>query len=183
MYYVNYNDYELLYLAKEGNVYAYNQLNQKYYPLIIKTIRSFKIKPHLYDDIIQDSKIKLLEAINKFKDSYGLSFYKYYLLILSRMMFLFYRCNYYGIKNSEVIVFNENCLGYSQKNETIESIMSLARMIKFKDDLTRKLFDECLIEGFSIMGFSQKYGQEYTKMRYKYNILLNEIKKILTNAK
>lgn len=78
MNYKNINDYELLYYVKENDDAALNLLFKKYEPIINKIAskfyRKYKYIGICYDDLVQEARIGLMNAINSFDDDYSLFF-------------------------------------------------------------------------------------------------------------
>ena len=61
----NYNDYELLYLIREGSEFALNYLFKKYDVLIYKIATSFYPKGDKFEDLLQEGRMVLYNSINK----------------------------------------------------------------------------------------------------------------------
>lgn len=85
-----YNDYELVALAKENNEEAINIIYQKYQPLIYKKARYiYNIigsKGIELSDIIQEGMIGLEEAINRYNEKDNTLFYTFANLCIDRKM-------------------------------------------------------------------------------------------------
>lgn len=85
-----YNDYELVALAKENNEEAINIIYQKYQPLIYKKARYiYNIigsKGIELSDIIQEGMIGLEEAINRYNEKDNTLFYTFANLCINRKM-------------------------------------------------------------------------------------------------
>lgn len=81
---IKYNDYELLYLINEKDDEAFEIMFEKYKPLIISKIKSFKIKPKNFDDFFQEGLIMLNVAINTYNTYKCKTFTRYFELILQR---------------------------------------------------------------------------------------------------
>ncbi len=84
MLYQGWNDYELLYLIKEGSEKALNLMYIKYEKFIIYKARSCGFRGFDLDDCIQEGYILLTTAIKKFKGEYNKTFCKYFEIILLR---------------------------------------------------------------------------------------------------
>lgn len=84
------NDYELVFLAQEGNEDAINMLYQKYKPIIIKKSRSAIVFASHHgieiNDIMQEGYIGLDEAIKNFSQETDASFYTFALLCIDRQI-------------------------------------------------------------------------------------------------
>ena len=82
------NDFELVYLAQEGNEDAINSLYQKYKPIIVKKSKNaiMYATHHGIDinDIMQEAYIGLDEAIRNFSQNEKATFYTFALLCIDR---------------------------------------------------------------------------------------------------
>ena len=82
------NDFELVYLAQEGNEDAINELYQKYKPIIVKKSKNAIMfaTHHGIDinDIMQEAYIGLDEAIKNFSQNEKASFYTFAILCIDR---------------------------------------------------------------------------------------------------
>ena len=101
------NDYELVYLAQQGNEDAINLLYQKYKPIIIKKSRNaiVFVSHHGIDinDIMQEGFIGLDKAIRSFNQDEDASFYTFSLICIDRQI-----ANYLKkITNNKDRVLNE----------------------------------------------------------------------------
>lgn len=82
------NDFELVYLAQEGNEDAINELYHKYKPIIVKKSKNaiMYASHHGIDinDIMQEAYIGFDEAIKKFSQNEKASFYTFAILCIDR---------------------------------------------------------------------------------------------------
>lgn len=87
--YKNINDYELLYYVRDNDDSALELLFKKYEPIILKYAsifyKKYKYIGISYDDLIQEAKIGLMNAINSFKDDQSL-FYSFALICIERQL-------------------------------------------------------------------------------------------------
>ena len=92
---MEYNDYELVSLAKEGNEDAINIIYQKYKPIIVKKSQNMIIRAsHLgieISDIMQEGYIGLEEAIMNFNEKDEASFYTFAMLCINRQIINYLR--------------------------------------------------------------------------------------------
>lgn len=110
---MQYNDYELVSLAKEGNEEAINLIYQKYKPIIVsKSSDAIVLANHHgieINDIMQEGFIGLDEAINNFSEADNTSFYTFAVLCIKRQIINYLRKMTRG-KNrilNEAIVIDE----------------------------------------------------------------------------
>ena len=92
---MEYNDYELVSLAKEGNEDAINIIYQKYKPIIVKKSQNmiFRANHHGIEisDIMQEGYIGLEEAIMNFNEKDEASFYTFAMLCINRQIINYLR--------------------------------------------------------------------------------------------
>lgn len=117
-----YNDNELLYLVYEGEDYALGILFNKYFSLIYKRLRAFKIKQKNAEDFFQEGLMALNDAINTFNPMYSKSFNKYFDLILQRRFInilrkesnYFYKVtlvdDFYGALGEDLFTYNQEII-------------------------------------------------------------------------
>ena len=92
---MEYNDYELVSMAKEGNEDAINLIYQKYKPIIVsKSSDAIVLATHHgieITDIMQEGFIGLDEAINNFSENDNTSFYTFAVLCINRQIINYLR--------------------------------------------------------------------------------------------
>ena len=92
---MQYNDYELVSLAKEGNEDAVNIIYQKYKPLIVSKSKDAILRANHHgieiNDIMQEGYIGLDEAINAFSEHDNTSFYTFAMLCIDRQIINYLR--------------------------------------------------------------------------------------------
>lgn len=92
---MEYNDYELISLAKEGNEDAINILYQKYKPIIVSKSKEAIVRASHHgieiSDIMQEGYIGLDEAINDFSETDNASFYTFAVLCINRQIINYLR--------------------------------------------------------------------------------------------
>ena len=88
---MEYNDYEVVSLAQEGNEDAISLLYQKYKPIIIKKSKNaIMYAPHHgieISDIMQEAYIGLDEAIKNFSQDDSATFYTFAMVCIERKIF------------------------------------------------------------------------------------------------
>lgn len=92
---MEYNDYELISLAKEGNEDAINIIYQKYKPIIVSKSKEAIVRASHHgieiSDIMQEGYIGLDEAINDFSETDNASFYTFAILCINRQIINYLR--------------------------------------------------------------------------------------------
>lgn len=85
MYYCpGWNDFEILYLIREGNERAHQLMFDKYHNLIVLVAKRCGVRLLDLEDYIQEGYLCLSKALWSFKESINKTFYKYFELVLSR---------------------------------------------------------------------------------------------------
>lgn len=75
---------EVLQLVQRAKVDqdAYARLFERYLPLVYKTIRRYHLRDYAQDDWLQEARVALLNAIERFDSSAGSRFGSYYAMVL-----------------------------------------------------------------------------------------------------
>ena len=187
-----YNDYELVALAKEGNEDAINLLYQKYRPLIVsKSSDAIMLATHHgieISDIMQEGFIALEEAIMNFSENDNASFYTFAMLCINRQIINFLRKTTGGrdkILNDAVVIddYVEKTMKddfdteFSLINrETEDSVID-----KLRSRLTLfegRVFDMKL-DGYSIEEIAKTLDRDTKSIYNTFNRLKSKIKKII----
>lgn len=159
-----YNDYELIYLIKEGIEEAIEVVLEKYDPLI-KNIASYYIncfgkRKIEYEDLIQEGRFGLIQAIRTFNDDKDTLFYTFAVLCIKGKMINFLlhnnRLKYYPLNNS--CTLDDDVLSNIVSDDfDIDSVFDYfyleERIVLFKNDLS---FDDALIFELKLNSFSYK---------------------------
>lgn len=92
---MEYNDYELVSLAKEGNEEANNLLYQKYKPIVVSKSKDAIVYASHHgieiNDIMQEGYIGLEEAIKNFDEDDNTTFYTFAVLCINRQIINYLR--------------------------------------------------------------------------------------------
>lgn len=92
---MEYNDYELVCLAREGNEDAINIIYNKYKPIIVSKSKDMIVLASHHgieiSDIMQEGYIGLEEAINNFSEHDNASFYTFAVLCINRQIITYLR--------------------------------------------------------------------------------------------
>ena len=76
--FVNYNDYELLYLIQDGEEKALHVLLKKYDTLIYTVVREMYPYGDKAYDLMQEGRMTLYNCIYKYSKAKEISFYSYF---------------------------------------------------------------------------------------------------------
>ena len=176
--YVNYNDYELIYLIKEGSIPAKNYMFNKYSLLIKKIYREgYYRQTYQLLDFLQEGLLILEKVIYNYDNDFSYSFFNYFKLCFSRRLS---RLNING-----EIVLNERRVKYKfvdsidVKSNSVKKLIE--REIENEDELTKRVINECIFENLSIQSFCLKYDLDYTNTYYLFRKIRLKLEKILTN--
>lgn len=165
----DYNDYELIYLIKEGNEAALNFFFEKYDKYIKKVVYSI-----VYSDIckredyIQEGRMILYESIFKYDDQLGISFFAYFSFVLKRKYIKLLR---YDIRTKYVLC--EDVIIDTLPRKTNNKIKGKTF---FSDKLKIEIFDNCIINNVSLKDFARIKKISYHKIYYIYQKMIEELK-------
>jgi len=187
-----YNDYELVALAKEGNEDATNILYQKYRPIIVKKSENMIVRASHHgieiSDIMQEGFIALEEAIMNFSENDNASFYTFAMLCINRQIINFLRKTTGG--RDKILNDASPIDDYMEKNmkddfdtefslinrETEDSVID-----KLRSRLTLfegRVFDMKL-DGYSIEEIAKTLNRDTKSIYNTFNRLKSKIKKII----
>lgn len=155
-----YNDYELVYLVKEESEEAVSLIMDKYEP-IIKSMASYYIRNNDakldYDDLLQEGRLGLLQAIRSFDEDKNVLFYTFAILCIKGKMLnhiKYSKCiKNYPLYNScefDDTMLNPNNLIYKIDDELNFRYLE-EKMIDFKNNLN---FSDALIFELKLNAFS-----------------------------
>lgn len=190
---MNTNDYELVFLAQDGNEDAVNIIYQKYKPIIVKKSKNAIVfaTHHGIDinDIMQEGFIGLDEAIKNFSQDTDASFYTFAMLCVDRQILNYVR-KITGGKDkilNDAITINDSLEKTVDDGTNLElsfmgrdnDIYMVNEIRKILTDFERKVFD-LRIKGYSF----EEIGNELNKdMKSIYNTLQRIRLKIKKNIK
>ena len=167
--YYKHNDYELIYLIREGVEFAFDELVKKYSYLLYKTYYS-KYRFTSKRDFMQEGLMILNKALNTYDENRSISFFTYFMICLKRKM----------IK----IFPNEFLLQDSCKPELIKdgSARSLSSYIIFKELALEnikmvEIFDYCLLRGVPLKTYCRIFNLSYEKTYYEYKKIIDKLRK------
>lgn len=169
-----YNDFELLYLVKEGSEQALNILYLKYSIYIKKLAKRYFPYGDKRNDLVQEGLMLLHKGIQAFRPEGPVPFYAYFSIILNRRFAcLIQRDRYYRSTCflSDAAELPDKAVAWRQSRA--EYFLT--------DELDILLFQEHILEGLSLSAFARKHGIGYGKAYYRRKTMLEEIKKVLTN--
>ena len=190
--YDDYNDYELVALAREGNEDAINIIYQKYKPLIInKSKDAIYIANHHgleISDIMQEGYIALEEAIQNFSENDNASFYTFAMLCIDRNIINFIRKN---TKSRNRLLNDASPIDdYIERNMIDESNLEFSFIYrdteekiidKVRNNLTDfegKVFDY-KIDGYSFEEIANTLNKDLKSIYNTFHRIKSKIKKIM----
>lgn len=167
----DYNDYELIYLIKEGNELALNCFFEKYEKFIIKIVRSYVyFKDERFDDFVQEGRILLYESIYKYDDFSNISFFSYFSIVLKRKI-----VKQLQLDNKNQYILCEDFVIDHSPRRTIKRIEGKAF---FNDELEIEIFDNCIIGKIPLTDFAKMKNIGYNHIYYVYQKMIKELKKL-----
>jgi len=172
--FVNYNDYELIYLYNEGENKALNILFKKYEPCIYHIVNDIYKYGDKSDDLCQEGRIVLFDCIKHYSPEPNVSFYSYFLICLRRRINKLSNSDYY----TNTIYLNENINIYSRNIEN-NSLLKLFNSIFKNDKLAMIIWDYHMVRGISIRQIAYDFKIDYFKLFRKKESILSTLKKYI----
>ncbi len=168
--YKGYNDYELIYLIKEGNESALNFFFAKYEKYIQKIVRTFYHQNDEYkmDDCMQEGRIALYECIYKYNEDSQTSFFSFFTVVLKRK---FIKLLQYDTK-THYILCEDAVIDYLPRRKE----MKLDGKLFFNEKLKIDIFNSCIIGDKSLNDFAKENKMSYHKLYYIYKKMIEELK-------
>ena len=184
------NDYELVFLAQEGNEDAINLIYQKYKPIIVKKSRNSIVfaTHHGIDinDIMQEGFIGLDEAIKDFSQDTDATFYTFAMLCIDRQILNYLRKMTGGRDRTlnEAISINESLEKTIDDGTNIElSLMgrdndiNMAKEIRnLLTDFERQVFD-LRIKGYTFEEIAKELNKDMKSIYNTFQRIRIKIKK------
>jgi len=185
---MEYNDYELVSMAKEGNEDAINLIYQKYKPIIVsKSSDAIVMATHHgieISDIMQEGFIGLEEAINNFSENDNTSFYTFAILCINRQIINYLRKSTRG-KNrllNEALVIDDK-LEKSIKDEfDMENLFESRDIMEdIKDKLTDFEYKVVFLryEGYSFDEIANTLGKDIKSIYNTFQRAKSKVKKLM----
>ena len=167
--YKDYNDYELIYLIKEGNESALNFFFDKYEKYIKKIVYSiYQNEEFDMEDCIQEGRISLYECIYKYNDDSETSFFSFFTVVFKRKLIRLLQNN---IKTSYILC-EDSVIDYLPRKREIK----LEGKSFFSDKLKIDIFNSCIIGNISLRNYAKQNNMTYHKVYYIYNKMIEELK-------
>ncbi len=166
--YSKYNDYELIYLIKDGNEKALNIMFKKYDTLIYTEILKVYHKNDKIDDLAQEGRMQLYECILRYNMNFTVSFYSYFLLCLKRKIYKLVYSEYYKLP---IVSFCESTSEKFYDNNN--------NKIYLDDKYEQDMLDDCIINGFSIKEYATKHNMKYSQAYKIKKSVIEKVKAII----
>lgn len=169
--YYNYNDYELIYLIKEGVEEALKEMFRKYSHFLYKFYYQQENRFTSKGDFIQEGFMVLQKAIETYDMDKEISFYTYFNICLKRKI---------PKMHSLKVVLEESHYSIERirDNQYFSNIMYIIlKEVTSEDDELIHLFKWCVVRGMPIKTYCKFFDYEYEKTYYKYKKLIENLRK------
>lgn len=190
---MDHNDYELVFLAQEGNEDAINLIYQKYKPIIVKKSKNAIVFASHHgveiNDIMQEGFIGLEEAIRNFSQDTEATFYTFATLCIDRQIATYLRKMTSGKDRvlNEAVTINDSLEKTMRDGMDIEKYFigkdnnkEIAIIIREKlTDFEKKAFD-LRVKGYSFEEIAKTLNKD---MKAIYNTFFRIREKIKKNIK
>jgi len=187
-----YNDYELVSLAKEGNEEAIDIIYQKYKPIIVSKSKDAIVNASHHgieiNDIMQEGYIGLDEAINAFSEMDNASFYTFAVLCINRQIINYLRKTTRGKDRilNEAVTIDE----YVEKNlkddyDTEFSFISHEREERIIEKIDKVLTEfenevfKLKVDGYSFEEIANTLNRDIKSIYNTFQRIKIKIKKII----
>ena len=187
---MQYNDYELVSLAREGNEEAINIIYQKYKPIIVCKSKDAIVTASHHgieiSDIMQEGFIGLEEAINNFSEKDNTSFYTFAVLCINRQIINYLRRTTRGknrILNEAVAIDEVVEKSVKDSFDTEFSFISKDIIEEIKNKLTKfeyKVF-KLKVTGYSFEEIANNLDRDIKSIYNTFHRVKEKIKKIMNN--
>lgn len=173
----NYNDYELIYLYREGNPKALELLIGKYTVLINKLLITYDIE--YKDDIRQDCVMVVFDCIRGYNMNSNTTFYTYTKVSIQRKIFS-YKSKLILEMNTirQFISLNRNNI----VSKDLSFIHDRIKIILNNDELLLEIYTNCIIGSVSLKDMSLILNKNYNYIYYKYKYIISKLKNLLTKT-
>ena len=173
--FVNYNDYELLYLInEEGSEQAFQIMCEKYEIYINKIIANFMFSSDKRQDLLQEGYLILCRCIFSFREEENVSFFSY--CSSSRKWRYFYLLDDDYYKES---LFLDDFNFANVIMEESKPLTYYEKVIKAKESQIGIIyFEDCILRGIPLKRFADKNNLTYYEARKIKKKVVKEIKKI-----
>lgn len=186
MYYKKYNDYELIHNVRENDDNSYNDLFNKYIPIMKRLAYTYYNNYNSYgydfDDFQQEAYIAFHSAVKNFNESKNILFYTFVILCINRALLSFCRrisCEMKNISNSYLVNIDDNNLigtsnvdDYCEYSDIKHSFKKLCLDLDFEDS--------CIFElrynGFTYKEISELLDLSLRRVQFKVRKVKNIIK-------
>jgi RNA polymerase sporulation-specific sigma factor len=190
-----YNDYELVSLAKEGNEEAIEIIYKKYKPIIISKSTDAIVNANHHgieiSDIMQEGFIGLDEAIKDFSEIDNTSFYTFAMLCINRQIINFLRKSTREkdkILNDAVIIDD-----YVEKNLKDDFDTEFAFMVREEEESILQEFEKSFtefekkvfklkFEGYSFEEIANTLSKDVKSIYNTFQRIKTKVKKIIEKA-
>lgn len=169
--YYNFNDYELLYLFKEGEEAAFKELANKYTHYLAKLFRDGRDYNIPRNDYIQEGLIVLGKAAKSFKMDGNISFFTFYSICLSRYLLKVSKKYYFFRETKE---YNQDFI-VNKDNHYFDFVIN--KLLNDEDEYMATILLYCVRYNCSVKYYCSKFNLQYEKIYYEYKKFLKNLRK------
>ena len=154
---IKHNDYELVYLAQEGNEEAINLLYQKYTPIIVKKSKNAILRATHHgieiSDIMQEGYMALDEAIKSFSNTMNTTFYTFAVVCIDRQIASYLKRIFSnkGKVLNEALGIDEDLERIIRDDTDIEQDLMIQEQLKMLDEKVRPMLTKFEKKVFDLM--------------------------------
>ena len=170
MKYKNVNDYEVIYMISENDEDSEKLMYEKYSPLLYKYVNKYySLVSHriTYEDLVQETRIALDNAIKTFNENSDVLFYTYVSICIERHLLTYCR----NVNSNKHYILNNSLLDEFIEEKCINDMSCLDIMISNENFISMKnklSFIDSNIFELKYNGFTYKEIAVLLDISYRY---------------
>ena len=174
MEYKGINDYELIYLIKDGNEYAFEFLTKKYLDYINYLISKYYMYIDSKDDLKEIGLNVFYKCLEKYNDSFNVKFNSFFAISFRREI------NKRIIRRKEQVIKDSIADTLYEETSSYRLFgISLKGKYFFSNSLHILIFEECILRGINLLDFSRHYNLKYSVVYSEYKKMIEILKKVV----
>lgn len=162
------NDHELLYLIKQHDEAALEEMFHKYEPLIYTMIAKYHFPTTQKEDYLQEGRLVLHKAIDNYQESFQKTFTKYFELLLTNRFNSLYR-EYKKTLNQVLLEDVDVVASVEAKEDALQ--VDMGQFSPFE----KQIYEYCFIQKHKIEDATKEFG---TSRKAIYNAIGRIKKKV-----
>lgn len=168
------NDYELIYLIRDGNEYAFEFFTKKYLDYIDYLISKYYSYVELKDDLKEIGLNVLYKCLETYNESLNVKFNSFLAISFRREI-----NKYISRRKDQIIEDSITDTLYEQTTSYRLFKISLKGKYFFNKSIQILIFEECILKGITLLDFSKHYNLKYSIVYAEYKKMIEILKKVV----